>query len=606
MRSKLLVASLAWLACLPAAGEEVVINGRALPSPAKTCRVLGDGTVLVSASALAPLTGLSLDATGRRGEWFGQRLECTPGSARYVCRGGELQEAGAAARREAGDLWLPAEMLEAAFGWAISQAGGRLQLRGPGAHLTSIRQGVHPDRVRVVLALDAPCLYQVENGPGCVTVCLAPVEGEPAPAGEVQVLEFDHPAVPRVTQERGADGWVRVTISYRGAERVETFNLPDPPRIGIDFVLAQRKPAAAPEPTRRPTRAPPAPQPPVPARLPTGTWRTMSWPTAAGAATAHVLALDPVRGTLELRPALAGDLVNALAPVHQIARAHGALAAVNGGFFCPRQKVPLGMLVIDGEVLRGPLPYRPVFAIMNDGRCEIARVRLDAWVHFEGVGALPVAGLNQGHWEPNSVVIYTDRWGPEVPGGGGLTRLIVSAGGRVIFRETRGRPVPVPAGGMVISGHGRRALSLSKIPLGCQVKLTFTTTPSWPHLKHAVGGGPLLVADGKPVLDAEAEGFRSDVAKGRHPRTAVGILADGRVVLVAVEGPPAGRGPGLTLTELTKLMLALGARSAMNLDGGSSTTLVVEDRVVTQCSGGAPRPVNNALLVVPRRPEGKG
>ncbi|MBC7289191.1 MAG: phosphodiester glycosidase family protein [Armatimonadetes bacterium] len=138
------------------------------------------------------------------------------------------------------------------------------------------------------------------------------------------------------------------------------------------------------------------------------------------------------------------------------------------------------------------------------------------------------------------------------------------------------------------------------MPLGCQVKLSFRAEPRWTDLLHAVGGGPLLVSNGKAVLDPDAEGFRADVSKGRNARSAVGILSDGKVVLVAVEGRPNGRGPGLTLWELTKLMLKLGAVSAMNLDGGSSTTLVVYDRVVTACAGGVPRLVNNALVVVPR------
>jgi hypothetical protein len=94
--------------------------------------------------------------------------------------------------------------------------------------------------------------------------------------------------------------------------------------------------------------------------------------------------------------------------------------------------------------------------------------------------------------------------------------------------------------------------------------------------------GPLLVRGGRPtVRDGEdPEGFSagraqfdSDITDGRHPRAALG-LARGRLLAVVCEG----RAPdeaGLTLGELASLMVALGARRAINLDGGGSAALVV-------------------------------
>ena len=62
----------------------------------------------------------------------------------------------------------------------------------------------------------------------------------------------------------------------------------------------------------------------------------------------------------------------------------------------------------------------------------------------------------------------------------------------------------------------------------------------------------------------------------RHPRTAVGIAANGkRVILVVVDGRRAGYSDGMTLRELAGLMMSLGARDALNLDGGGSTTMAV-------------------------------
>jgi len=313
-----------------------------------------------------------------------------------------------------------------------------------------------------------------------------------------------------------------------------------------------------------------------------------------------------VHGNLEARPALAGEVFTERAPVPRIASATGAVAAVNGGFFSPDVGAPLGMLVIDGEWIRAPYPERPVFAIMDNGHCDIARVEMDARAVFEGLGFLQIDSINSNHLPGDGLVLYTRRFGARVPGAAGKTRLVVSGRGRVILRETEGRDVPIPADGFVLSGAGARAESLKKVPLGCEARVTFQTRPPWPALRHAVGGGPLLVASGCLALDVKREGFRADVARGRHARTALGIMRDGRVVLVAAEGGRGGRGPGLTLTELANLMLRLGCRMAMNLDGGGSTTLVVRGQVVNNCSDGFARAVSNALVLVPREVTGKG
>ena len=70
-------------------------------------------------------------------------------------------------------------------------------------------------------------------------------------------------------------------------------------------------------------------------------------------------------------------------------------------------------------------------------------------------------------------------------------------------------------------------------------------------------------------------------------------------MLVAVETPPDEPGGGVTLGELAQILVKLGARDAMNLDGGGSTTVVQGDQVINHPRDGGLRAVSNALLVVP-------
>jgi hypothetical protein len=94
--------------------------------------------------------------------------------------------------------------------------------------------------------------------------------------------------------------------------------------------------------------------------------------------------------------------------------------------------------------------------------------------------------------------------------------------------------------------------------------------------------GPLLVAGGEIVFDAavDREGFSagagqfdSDITDGRHPRAALGI-SDDALIAVACDGRRSNVDGGLSMTELADLLVELGAESAINLDGGGSTTLV--------------------------------
>jgi hypothetical protein len=97
-----------------------------------------------------------------------------------------------------------------------------------------------------------------------------------------------------------------------------------------------------------------------------------------------------------------------------------------------------------------------------------------------------------------------------------------------------------------------------------------------------VQAGPLLVAGGAIVFtpgedpegfSAGAGQFDSDITDGRHPRAALGV-GDFGVVAVACDGRRSGVDAGLTMLELAEVMLELGSESAINLDGGGSTTLV--------------------------------
>lgn len=100
-----------------------------------------------------------------------------------------------------------------------------------------------------------------------------------------------------------------------------------------------------------------------------------------------------------------------------------------------------------------------------------------------------------------------------------------------------------------------------------------------------MGGAPVLVQNGNLIGDfTPVQTLESFLVK-KHPRTAVGIRSNGDWVFVVVDGRFFGIIGGMTMKELAQLMLDLGCVDALNLDGGGSSTMVIEGQVVNDPSG---------------------
>src|SRR5207253_3876286 len=119
----------------------------------------------------------------------------------------------------------------------------------------------------------------------------------------------------------------------------------------------------------------------------------------------------------------------------------------------------------------------------------------------------------------------------------------------------------------------------------------------WANVTDAVGGGPIIVRNGKPVFRS-FELFTAAQLAARNPRTGVGQTADGRILLVAVDGRQPGYSTGLTNFELALLMMRLGAVTASALDSGGSTTMAFDGKLLNRPSDpGGERPVAEALTL---------
>ena len=152
------------------------------------------------------------------------------------------------------------------------------------------------------------------------------------------------------------------------------------------------------------------------------------------------------------------------------------------------------------------------------------------------------------------------------------------------------RGVPIPAQGDLVVARGG-----TPIPARPGQRVTITARPSdrLGLQPHVLGGGPLLLQRGRVVLNGRQEGFSSGFLSVSAPRTVVGQDQQ-RQWLLTIKG--AG-GSHPTLLESSLALQKLGVSDALNLDGGSSTSMVVADRLVMTGRGVAPR-MQNALGLV--------
>ena len=158
-------------------------------------------------------------------------------------------------------------------------------------------------------------------------------------------------------------------------------------------------------------------------------------------------------------------------------------------------------------------------------------------------------------------------------------------------------PPPAAAGQVLAALPSDPGADLVRsLPTGADVRLR--SQLGFPGAVDLIGGTPQVVVDGAPAVAGDLDGDGSGFFQ-RQPRTAVGITGDGTLLLVVVDGRQPGYSAGMTLRELSTFMLSLGARNAMNLDGGGSSVMWVNGLVVNRPSDGFERSVSNAVVVLP-------
>ena len=330
--------------------------------------------------------------------------------------------------------------------------------------------------------------------------------------------------------------------------------------------------------------------------------------TRHGPIVLHVLTAPKPGGLYTLEPVLSNGVIPGRETVTQMQRRLSPFATAAGinGDFATADGVPNGTFLQDGVYKSEPNPGRSSIGIDAVGNLVVQRHGLlSTWQGSNQRRAL--VGINRPPG-PNGVTIFTPAWGGVTPQATGTIESIVvpfpaltpgaELRGQVVQVNSSGGGTPIPANGAVLVARGGMAARLAQeAGPGVNVNVRLVPHPAWPGVQDAIGGGPQLVRNGRPVFRA-AEEFSTEVLSLREPRAAVGQRRDGGIVMVAADGDQGGYSVGLTNFELAQALVRLGCVTGAALEAGPSTAMAFDGTLLSRPAAQVERPVSEGLFVL--------
>jgi len=333
-----------------------------------------------------------------------------------------------------------------------------------------------------------------------------------------------------------------------------------------------------------------------------------------------ILEIDPGSPAVKIKPALSYDMIYGYEQLSKMAERANAFAAVNGGFFRD-YGLPSGMVVIDGELISKATGNYPVL-IIRDGKAELKEInsRLSivkaggSYRHNDSRGTGSEAGTPAGSSTDGSGHMVISVANINFPAAGNQTIVYTPVYGRTNRADKRNitatveggivtgiaeyeEEVPIPKDGMLISFFDVARYSAEELPIKAGDAVELIHEPDMTGDVQAYECGCWLVRDGVTVVKDSDPWV--GVLTNRDPRTAVGIKEDGTVILLTVDGRQPGYSAGFTGKELAAYLISCGAVDAAMLDGGASTAMIVDGKLVNRPSyKGQEREIAGAILVI--------
>jgi exopolysaccharide biosynthesis protein len=328
------------------------------------------------------------------------------------------------------------------------------------------------------------------------------------------------------------------------------------------------------------------------------------------------------------------DRAIGLEKTSSIAARHGAVAAINAGFFRLDKSIfagdAAGILMINGKLLSESVNNRIAVGIVNEKRKTAVNFGLMQSASRVGFGVdseVAFSGMNRER-KANEIILFTPDFHKTTLTDSTGTEIILSECSVVNLArrcnkaevvEGKGSSI-IPSDGYVISigkeasekSNGIVTIAKEQLSNPNQFNSTFRLVSEinvlekekqtfFSRVEDITNGVPQLIKNGKIEITWQQEKSSKSFVETHHPRTAVAKLKNGKFLMVTVDGRSKESG-GISLPDLAAFLLELGATDAMNLDGGGSTTMFLDGKVVNKPSDlTGERAVGDVILVFPRK-----
>ena len=476
--------------------------------------------------------------------------------------------------------------------WRTEIAGNTLNIYTPDTIIQSVRRSKQTDSDRIVIDLNRRTPWRVSHQGNVINLV---VSAEVAPDLPIGTNTNEGNFVKSLSvQPQGKLTQIQIQTNVAINPAIEMLNNPTP-QLVIDLKRDYIPPSLTVQWTeglRRIEKIVEVPNKPKIASDP----KTIKFAVTA-------LEVDLKQPQLKLRPIWSNPSgsvngILGLTSVPQMMEQAQAVGGINAGFFNRIRKLPVGAIREGNRWIAGTALVRGAIAWNEKGDTLIDRLNFTEEISTPNQPQIVLTNLNSAYVQ-RGIARYNPNWGSVyVP----LTEnelLIVVQGDRVVAqylgKEVGVGQVPIPKDGYILVARDNPEAA-KQLPVGIAVRGRQAFIPNkFMGFPNLIGAGPLLLKNGNLVLDGKLEKFQAGFDTQAAPRSAIATTKDkGKVLLVTIQSAPEGVDPNLLQT--AEVLKKLGAVDALNLDGGSSSTLFlggnVLNRDITEIA-----PVHNAIAI---------
>ena len=476
--------------------------------------------------------------------------------------------------------------------WRTEISGNALNIYTPDAQMQAVRRSKQTWGDRLVIDLNRRTPYRVSQQGNVINLIVSAEMVSDLPIGTNTTAGN---LVKSVTlQPQGKLTQIQIQLNESITPAIEMLSTPTP-RIVIDLRRDYVQPSLTVQWTeglRRIERV---------VEIPNNSKTAKDPKTIKFAVTA--LEVDLKQPRLKLRPIWSHpdgspNGILGLSPVPRMVEQAQAVGAINGGFFNRIRQLPVGAIREGNRWLAGTALIRGAIAWNEKGETLIDRLNFTEEISTADQPKIALTNLNSGYVQ-RGIARYTPNWGSAYSPLTENELLIVVRGDRVVAQYQGGLvgvgQVTIPSDGYLLVAR-QTPEAAKQLPTGMTVRGRQAFIPerfaSFPNL---IGAGPLLLKNGTLSLDGKLEKFQAGFDTQSAARSAIATTKEkGKILLVTVQAAPEGVAPNLLQT--AEVLKKLGAVDALNLDGGSSSTLYLGGNVLNR-SVNEIAPVHNAIAI---------